>query len=122
MTRDADLIAQLRAARVTRKSSRTEKRDVIYTTDFDKLPEFNQLRIQRSAAELLKIDPPFYSTAKVTGSARIEIDNKEMLQFASYDYLGLNRHERVLAAAAETARIANKFNRTITIINNNEVA
>ncbi|MGO4722408.1 MULTISPECIES: aminotransferase class I/II-fold pyridoxal phosphate-dependent enzyme [unclassified Inquilinus] len=70
-----------------------------YDTDFETLPGFEALRMQRAAADLLGIPSPFFRTHQQRAGALSRIDGREIVNFASYDYLGLNGHPAVAAAA-----------------------
>ena len=62
---------------------------------FDELPESKQLQIQEIAGALVSVENPFYRTHDVGAGATTQIDGKEVTNFASYDYLGTNRHPYV---------------------------
>lgn len=64
---------------------------------FEDLPEYRQIRMQQLAGELVKIDNPFYRTHDSGAGAKTEIDGRHVANFASYDYLGANRHPSVHA-------------------------
>lgn len=73
-------------------------------TDFDPT-DFGALQSQkwharlRSAAEEMGIDIPYFRQHEARAGARTVIDGRELINFASYDYLGLNQDPRVGAAA-----------------------
>ena len=68
---------------------------------FDSLPAYQQLRSQRGLAEALGLRFPFYRTHDARAGARSVIDGERVVNFASYDYLGLNGHPEITAAVAE---------------------
>ncbi len=102
-----DLLTQLRAMRERRTSSAEDSGTTAITNnpvpprafDFATLPEFEQMRIQRSAADFAGFEPPFFREHTEVSGPRSMIAGTERLNFASYDYLGLNAHPEVRAAA-----------------------
>lgn len=68
---------------------------------FDQMPGYQQLRILKVAAERLGIANPFFRVHEgVAGSTTI-IDGRDYVNYASYNYLGLNGHPSVSQAAKE---------------------
>ncbi|MBJ3776208.1 aminotransferase class I/II-fold pyridoxal phosphate-dependent enzyme [Acuticoccus mangrovi] len=106
----------LAAARASRKAGlerrferlvpqEKEGRTATSAFDFSTLGDVRELKIQRAAAELLKIENPFFRSHEVRAAAHTIIDGREYINFSSYDYCGLNGDPRVVAAAQEaTAR------------------
>jgi 8-amino-7-oxononanoate synthase len=70
-------------------------------TDFTTLPGYQELRVQRSAAETLGIDNPFFRTHTERAGATTLINGRVYDNFSSYDYLGLNGHPAVSKAAKD---------------------
>ncbi len=70
---------------------------------FETLPGFKMLKTQRAAADLLGLTNPFYQTHATRAGAQSIIGNRPVVNFASYDYLGLNGHPEITAAVAEAA-------------------
>jgi 7-keto-8-aminopelargonate synthetase-like enzyme len=68
-------------------------------TDFSTLPGMQELKIQRSAADVIGLSNPFFRVHEERAGATTLIDGKHYINFSSYDYLGLNGHPEVQAAA-----------------------
>jgi 8-amino-7-oxononanoate synthase len=68
---------------------------------FESLPAYQLLSSQRALANALGIRSPFYRAHDVRAGARSVIDGERVVNFASYDYLGLNGHPEITAAVAE---------------------
>ncbi|PNG25642.1 aminotransferase class I/II-fold pyridoxal phosphate-dependent enzyme [Methylocella silvestris] len=67
--------------------------------DFQTLPGYQELRLQRSMAAVVGLDNPFFRLHETAAGATTVIDGKRFVNFSSYDYLGLNQHPEVRAAA-----------------------
>lgn len=70
---------------------------------FESLPGFRMMKTQRVAGEMLGLGNPFYRLHEARAGARTVIDGAERLNYASYDYLGLNGHPEISSAVAEAA-------------------
>jgi len=68
---------------------------------FESLPAYQQLKTSRAMADALKINFPFYRQHDVKAGAQSVIAGQKVVNFASYDYLGLNGHPEITAAVAE---------------------
>lgn len=105
MTRHQDqALATLNAVRqalCTPKSTATPVKEARRRSPggFESLPEYDDLRIKRAVADLAKIDNPFYRLHQGRASQTTTIDGRTLINFSSYDYLGLNGHPEVSAAA-----------------------
>ena len=86
----------------TEKSGRTDPSDD-KTKDaffrFDQLPGYQELHIQKAAAERLGIANPYFKVHDRVARNTTVIGNREYINFASYNYLDLCGHEKVSAAA-----------------------
>lgn len=68
-------------------------------TDFSTLPGYAEVRVQRAVGEKLKLANPYGRMHEGRLGPRTVIDGQELLDFSGYDYLGLNGHPEVVAAA-----------------------
>ncbi|PLX36688.1 MAG: 8-amino-7-oxononanoate synthase [Hyphomicrobiales bacterium] len=67
--------------------------------DFSELPEVKQFKMQRAAADMMGIANPFFRPHDGIARNVSMIEGRECINFASYNYLGLNGHPEVSAAA-----------------------
>jgi 8-amino-7-oxononanoate synthase len=68
-------------------------------TDFTTLPGYKELRTQQSFAAVIGLESPFFRVHEKRAGAETLIGNRTYSNFSSYDYLGLNGHPEVSAAA-----------------------
>ncbi|HDS1734774.1 MULTISPECIES: aminotransferase class I/II-fold pyridoxal phosphate-dependent enzyme [Pseudomonas] len=66
---------------------------------FDQHPGYQQLRVMQQGAARLGLSNPFFRLHQGTAGAETQIDEREYLNFASYNYLGYSGHPRVAEAA-----------------------
>jgi 7-keto-8-aminopelargonate synthetase-like enzyme len=68
------------------------------------LPGFKTLKTQRAFGDLLGVGNPFYRQHDERAGASTLIGQQRLLNFASYDYLGLNGHPEITEAVTQAAR------------------
>ncbi len=85
------------------KSAAPAARSGRHDMSFASLPAYRQLSTQRALANAMGVNFPFYRSHDVRAGARSVIGGKAVVNFASYDYLGLNGHPEITAAVAAAA-------------------
>jgi 8-amino-7-oxononanoate synthase len=66
--------------------------------DFTTLPAYKEMELALAAAAALRIEPPFFRPVSAARGTQLCIHGKWVENFASYDYLSLNRHPVVARA------------------------
>jgi 8-amino-7-oxononanoate synthase len=100
----ADLVAGLRAQRRARLGAAPREAAATIAPaprafDFGTLPGARELEIHRAAASVLGVGSPYFRIFGGEAGPEATIDGRRRINFASYDYLGLNRHPAVREAA-----------------------
>jgi 8-amino-7-oxononanoate synthase len=67
--------------------------------DFETLPGYRELKLQRSMAAVAGLENPFFHLHETGAGATTQIGGRSFTNFSSYDYLGLNSHPKVRAEA-----------------------
>lgn len=67
--------------------------------DFTTLPEYEILKIWKAVGDITSIGNPFYRLHDGRAGNTTSIDGRTVANFSSYDYLGLNGHPEIAAAA-----------------------
>lgn len=67
--------------------------------DFASLPGYEELRMMRAIGGKFGVRSPYFRVHDGLAAAHTEIEGKSILNFSSYDYLGLNGHPEVVEAA-----------------------
>lgn len=74
-----------------------------WDVSFESLPGLRMMKTQRAVGELIGLGNPFYRLHEARAGARTVVDGVGRLNYASYDYLGLNGHPEISEAVAEAA-------------------
>ena len=64
------------------------------TTSFEAFSEYKDIQLHRFAAEKMRIESPFFKVHEGLSQDTSMIAGREMLNFSSYDYLGINGDSR----------------------------
>ena len=102
----AQLIAKLSAASSARPAEHSPRHSEpqeggIFTPrlDVSEFDGFREIRMIREAADFLGIADPFFRVHEGIAGAETLIGNKTYVNFASYNYIGLNGHPHITNAA-----------------------
>ena len=102
----AQLIAKLSSAssvrpaeRPMRRGNQEERGIVAPRLDVSELDGFREIRMIREAADFLGITDPFFRVHQGIAGSETVIGDKTYINFASYNYLGLNGHPYIAGAA-----------------------
>ena len=94
-----DMLAALTGAWARRRLEDTETGPFPASQQFSDLPAYTSIIKHRVVADRFNFTDPFYRCHDRSRGALTTIDGREYINFASYDYLGLNGHPAVVAAA-----------------------
>lgn len=86
---------QNRMARMNRKAPEVVKAP----KRFEDLPEYKKLMAHKAVSVMAGVENPFYRSHEGAAGATTVIGGKELINFASYDYVSANTHPKVLDAA-----------------------
>lgn len=71
---------------------------------FDQLPEYRRLKRTKAQFELTGVPNPYFSVHEGTVRDTTSIGGRQLISFASYNYLGMSGDPRVTAAVIEAAK------------------
>lgn len=91
--------AKLRPVAVAAKE-KTTRFDSRFT-DFTKHPEYEQIQLQSMFAEHSNIKTPYFRCHDTRAGSQSRIAGADIVNFGSYDYLGLNQAKEISKAAQE---------------------
>jgi 8-amino-7-oxononanoate synthase len=97
-----DTVARLRGGWRRWRRRNTDGENFARSESFAGMASYTSIIKHRAVAERFSFTDPFYRCHDESMGAEISIDGRRFLSFASYDYLGLNRHP-IVAQAAKAA-------------------
>ena len=106
-----DAAARRRAVSVARKAAEKGRVHVKSSTQstrrnqkFSETLDFQQMKSIRTASDALGLEDPYFRIHDDHARTRSRIEGREVLNFSSYDYLGVNADPRPAEAAIEAIR------------------
>lgn len=93
-----ELAGRNRMDRMDRLSGRNEG-PTIAPKGFETLVEYRKVLAQKAIGAMAGVANPFYRSHERAAGATTVIDGRELINFASYDYIGANTHPAVKNAA-----------------------
>jgi 8-amino-7-oxononanoate synthase len=90
--------APMRSPRAGRRTG-PEDDDRAGRLDVSKLEGFREIRMIREAADFLGISDPFFRVHEGIAGAETVIGGRRFVNYASYNYVGLNGHPDIVSAA-----------------------
>src|SRR6202045_4347355 len=87
----------VRSPRIARRSN-PENDESTTRLDVSKLDGFREIRMIREAADFLGISDPFFRVHEGIAGAETVSEGRSFINFASYNYVGLNGHPDIVSA------------------------
>ena len=100
-TAKAMLLRRLGAKDKSRGPETEVSRSRVDTGEWNDLPLFRDLEIVRDTAERLGVVTPYFRVHDGIATGHTSIEGRTLVNYASYDYLGLNGDHRVTTAAVD---------------------
>ena len=94
-----DLLSGVGSSRARRRALKDDPEAFPASQEFSELPAYTSIIKHRSIADRFNFTDPFYRCHDHSRGVITTIDGQDYVTFASYDYLGLNGHPEVVAAA-----------------------
>lgn len=104
MSKDVDKLLSMMRQAPAKPMARPEAPQKTYDIAFDTLPQYQQIKFQREFAKFAELTVPYYRMHETRSGAEAIINGQTLTNFASYDYLGLNGHPEIVAAAEAATR------------------
>lgn len=103
----ADLLAQMNEAprAAPTPAVRTIRPRPRVSMAFEDHPLYQQMKFQRGFADFAKLQNPYYRLHDAQAGATSVIAGKPVVNFASYDYLGLNGHLEIADAVGKAVAV-----------------
>jgi len=92
-------VSPVRSGQPTQQSDPTAGNTTSKRLDVSELEGYREIRMIREAAEFLGIADPFFRVHEGIAGAETVISNRTYINFASYNYIGLNGHPDIASAA-----------------------
>jgi 8-amino-7-oxononanoate synthase len=92
-------VSPVRSAQPTHQSDPTGSNTAGKRLDVSELEGYREIRMIREAAEFLGIADPFFRVHEGIAASETVIGNHTYINFASYNYIGLNGHPDIASAA-----------------------
>jgi 8-amino-7-oxononanoate synthase len=92
-------VSPVRSAQPTHQSDPTGSNTAGKRLDVSELEGYREIRMIREAAEFLGIADPFFRVHEGIAGSETVIGNHTYINFASYNYIGLNGHPDIASAA-----------------------